>query len=671
MKRWSVIFLSILLILGGVWWFWSLGNIKDDKNVKILLKVEQNSVEVKRGGQSGWRPASREEELMPGDTVRTDESGEAILSFFKIGESRLAPNSEITLEQAEASPGDISPFLVKLKISAGSVWSRVLRLLDLDSAYSVRANNVVATVRGTSFDLGTSTSGVVLLVSEASIQVINPGVDESARTVNNPIVVTEGYTASFDAFGGIQKSEAISEKTKQTDWYLKNQNRDTVFIKQAKDDAVKRYMSLGSAKPESLLDGMVRLSERVHLSLASEKAPSLYARYAVRRLFAIKQLIDAGESGRAFQALAGLEEAINAKYNGSEGEQYRKSILRRLRDFSLLLQDVGPEDPNLYRLKQRLEDLSIHLSVSDALETAYARMMIVDSRLDEAAALILQSSLDDAKSILDTARSGISNVERDIDRLPDNTPAQKLDSLRGKLYALKARETAIRIRLATAIMPPESEMPEITDETSATSTITDISTASTTDVASTQETSTIQRIALTAKPSPVTAGESVSLSVRGIREDGSQVDLTAKSTFGILGSLGSLNGPVYFSTQAGSVTLQATFKDQENTFSATMPLQILPKPANLSSIEFLAEGSTSIIPGVQVPLKVTAIYSDGSKKIVTGTALFASSNPDIGIVSGGTFVSQSRASGLVRVTAVYRENGIDASASLDFVVSPK
>ncbi len=671
MKKWPVIIIGILLILGGIWWFWSLGTVKDDDDLTIMLKVEQNSVEVKRGGQSGWRPAARVEELMPGDTIRTDEAGSATLSFFGVGESRLSPGSEVILEQAEASQTDTSPFLVKLKMSTGRIWSRVLRLLDLDSTYAVRANNVVATVRGTGFDLGMTSSGVTLLVSEASIQVTNPSLEQSAQPGSSPLVLTEGFMASFDAFGGIQKSEAISEELKQSDWYLKNQNKDGVFEKQAKEAAIKRFADPGVAKPESLLDSITRLSERLHLSMANEKAPALYARYALRRLFSIKQLIDAGESGKAFQALAGLEEEVSAKYNGSSAERYRKNLLKRLRDFSLLLRDIEPSNPNLYRLKQRLEDLSVQLSASDAVETAYARMMIIDFRLDEAVMLIRQSSLDDAKSVLDTARGGISNVERDIDRLPDNTQAQKMDSLRGKLFALKARETAIRTRLATAIMPPQSDLPQEEKKESVTSTTVEPPTPSTLTATSTEETSPLQRISLAAKPSPLTAGESASLSVRGIRADGSFLDLTAKSTFNILGNLGTLNGPVYFSTQAGSITLQATYKEGQNVFSATTPLQILPKPASLKSIEFIAEGSTSVLPGVQLPLKVTAIYSDGSKKIVTGTALFASSDPDIGIVSGGTFIAQSRTSGLVRVTALYREAGIDASASLDFVVSQK
>jgi hypothetical protein len=56
---------------------------------------------------------------------------------------------------------------------------------------------------------------------------------------------------------------------------------------------------------------------------------------------------------------------------------------------------------------------------------------------------------------------------------------------------------------------------------------------------------------------------------------------------------------------------------------------------------------------------------------VTGTSLFTSSNPDIGLVSGGTFIAQLRGLGTVRITSVYRENGTEASAFLDFTVSGK
>ncbi len=660
MRKWGFIVLFCLLLVGGLgWWFWSWGNINIQDNGSIGLKIQNPGVQVMRNGSSDWSDAEDNATLSPGDHVKTDGQGMATIVFFGQAEARLAPQSELVLQGIDHASDGSRPTKIDLKLELGRVWSRILHLAELEDSYSVTVNQVAATVRGTTFELAKTPSGSELVVWESAVEVgPSPGQDGASA----PTVVSEGFNAKFDSAGKISGIQVTADDQDDSDWHHNNINLDNAFAKSAAEQQEQRLIDMGGALPGGPLDGLYRLSENLHLKLDAEKAPQLYAAYVERRLYGIKRLIERNRSGAAFSTLTVLEQDINSRLRGPAAETFGRPLRRALFGMSDLLRDVGPSSP-YYRLKQKIEDMEVGLSINDDADGIYARMRAMDARLDEAIVLIGQMSLDEAKDALDAARQGIANAERDIDRLPETADPAKVSALRGRLGVIKAREAALRIKLATAISPPVTEM-----SSGDTTSTTDFLSASSTPEAMESTSTSYENIILSARPGSPFVGDKVALSVKATKADGSTVDVTANSIFSLTGA-GTINGPVFESTVAGPVTLRAEFKQADEVYDAEIKLEVKAVPVVLKSLKMTAESTGTLGPGESAVLHALAVYSDDSTKDVTVSTSFTTSNNILGYVVNNVLYAGKDAVGQLRVIGKYREGTVEVGAYIDFQIS--
>ncbi|GEM_PF-1094678 len=690
MKKFILVLVGLLILFGLAWWFWSLGRMPKVSPTKLLLRVERGTVQLKRGPDGAWTTASREQEIATGDVVRTGHDSTASISAFDFGESRLSANTEVTIQAARHEIEDGDSFVVQLYLSSGRLWSRLVRLFDLHSSFSVRSNTVVATVRGTAFDLQAETTSTILLVTDAAVEV-SVGAGNAAQQKLQPLIVSQGSTASFDFKGKLLASSPISSAAKQSDWFTQNSTRDETFVHQANERVITRLTELRPVSPDSALDGLTRWSERWHLTLQRDEAPQLFALYTARRLFAIKQLIEGGKSGLGFQALSALEEEMNARFKGAEGASYRRATIDGLKDVLRLLETVDPSSP-VYRLKQRVEDVHVKLNsaaiseAAGAAKLAYARLLVIETQVIVAERLLTKVDAEQVKEMLDTARQAISNVERDVDHVSNQTPVDDVAALRVKLFVIKAREAAVRVRLSsllqasqattTLAVPPTvtptssvlsmpALLPSTTTPKVQTSTV-DVIKPSTPPAATRPSSLSLQNLTFIAQPNPAQIGEAVRLMVTGQRSDGSTVDVTALSRFELIGALGSLNGPTYVALKPGSVTLKATVLERGVVLSATVNVQVVTKPVVLSSLEVNASVH-AIGFGGRVPLSARAIYSDGSVKDVTPAINFNVSSLETGSVVGNLFQA-GQALATARITGAYTEGGINVTGSTEISV---
>ncbi len=661
MRKWAIA-IAVLAALGiFAWWFWSLGSVPSPQQATITLEVTADPVSIKRFGASEWTAVNGNAQISQGDAVKTGAGGAATVIFAGRAESRLASNSELTLDQTTVDPN--APFSTLLHLTVGRVWSRVLRLLDLDESFAVRTDAVVATVRGTSFDLQTAPTGTTLWVSDSAVEVAGDGQRDVSKPMQTPLVLNEGYSANFDPQGSVVHTQQITDAAKQSAWFRGNTANDQAFDQKAAADLQNRLNALGGTRPGSLADGFSQASERLHLLLAGADASKLYGTYAERRMAVIMQMVASGSSGQAFQALSSLEEEMNGRITRTDGAAYRQSIRMAIGDVLFLLKDVEPSSP-LYRMKQRLEDDEISMA-SGAVETAYAHLLGIEARLEEASVMIGTGSVDDAGSALDAAQQGLMNVERDIDQLPDSAPVDRVRALRSKLDVLKAREATLRIRLATAVQPPTSEI-----QGAATSTV--MVATSTLEILSPTSTASFTGLRVAASPNPANVGQTVTLKCIGILADGSTTDVTAKTQFLLQGTVGQLNGPTYVSDAAGNVTIAASYTTSDGqTLHATVNVQIKAAPVTLTGMNVTTvDGSTSasLLSGERVQVMATAVYSDGTQKDVTPFVQFVSSDPQIGSFAGNVFLAGQTA-GTATVTGRYTESGVVVSGNMPIAVA--
>lgn len=668
MKKW-LFFGGVVLavIFTGCWWFWSLGNVQSSDRVFATISLDTGITEIRRGS-ADWRTAINNEQVFAQDAIRTQAGARATIHWFGSGESRLEQSTEVSVQDAAFDRETAVPFTVKLTLSSGRMWSRLLRLLDLNATYSVQANKVVATVRGTAFDMSASSTGTMIAVSDSAVQV----------DAKDMPVFSSGTVARFDANGRLLGSDKMSEEARSSAWFEKNRSSDAVFLSRAHSDAEDRLKALGGSRPESVTEAVARLSERLHLSFAGDRAPRLYAAYSVRRLDQIRRLVNEGKTGLAFQALSRIEDEIRSRLSEADGGPYRVALRGATRDIVIVMEDIGPSSP-AFRLKQRIEDLrtSIEDPASGPAEALYARLLIIESSVDAVDAQLSAGSSDMAKELLDTADQGMQNVERDIAGLTVRLPASLDLALNGKLSGLKLRSSALRERLNAG---PATSTPEAATSTvpfiSTTSTIPTTTTTVTIPPVTTTPTSTkpaaalgVQRIQISAQPSPVQAGEIMRFTVTGTKLDGTTVDVTSLSQFERFGTLGSLNGPTFVSAVGGSTTIKATYHEGTQVLTSSIQVTVLAPKPTLKSVSVTPIGNTTIAIGSRLGLVADATYSDGSKKDVTATATYSVSDPTLGSMAGSTFVANGKIPGIVIVTAKATENGVTVSGSIDLTIS--
>ncbi len=626
-----------------------------------MLDVLAGQVQIMRAGQNTWQGIANGTELKSGDAVRTAEQGSAVLDFYGLARCALAPSSQVKVRDLE--PGAVgSPLTLRLDLEAGRAWSRVLRLFGVDDTYSIASSNVVTTVRGTAFDLWRQAQGTQLSVTDSAVEVSGQG---SAPTTDlgTPSVVGQGYTVKFDESGKTQNTVALSEELRQSAWFTSNTQNDTVYAKKMQDALTAKLQAMHGISPDSWLDGLARASENLHLAFSGAQAPELYAAYTERRLFAIKNLVEQGKSGAALSALTVLQNDVESKLSGSNSTNYARYLSRAVTEISELLSDAAPTSA-LYPMKQKLEDLSVTLAGNDELEAIYARLQAISARLDEASVLIGQNSLDDAKNALDAARDGMTNVERDMNQLPDTASHDRVAALRGKLDVLKAREAAYRVRLATALQPPQNSLSAATttsDLLNGSSSATPGLVAATTTMA----TSTYDNIELSAAPTNARVGDKVELRVQALMSDGSKTDVTTMTKFSLTGPA-RLNGPTLVANASGTVEVVATFDAGSDEFVAKLRLPIGAAVAVLQTLKLTVAGTDELGFGARTALTATAVYSDGTTKNVTAATQFSSSNLSLGYMTDNVFNAGQNSTGTVRVVAAYAEAGKSLTAAHEF-----
>src|SRR5512133_833294 len=218
MKNFLLVLLVLLMILGFGYWFWSFGVVPHGNERYVQLSVEQSGVQVKKPGSDQWEDVSANTKIETGWSVKTNETGLATIRFYDQGESRLDRNSEMVVSEAVAGKHSGQGMKAKITLNAGRVWSRVLRLLDIESAYSVRSSDVVATVRGTAFGIEKNANGGVKVSVGESVVTVASAADPNGKA--KPI--SEGVVASFSASGTSMEEHETTDQERSEGWRVSN-----------------------------------------------------------------------------------------------------------------------------------------------------------------------------------------------------------------------------------------------------------------------------------------------------------------------------------------------------------------------------------------------------------------------------------------------------------------
>ncbi|MCX6781922.1 MAG: FecR family protein [Candidatus Magasanikbacteria bacterium] len=152
--------------------------LTDQSAVRPWVEVVSEKVSVQT--EEGWQDLQTGDEIPDGATISTDLNGLANIHMPDGSSIQLDSNSEITLEQADYAD-DSDTLKVKIRLTAGRVWSKIMELATTDSYWEVKTSNAVASVRGTAFGMEYDDEETQIIGSENTVEVdaLDPSTGQS------------------------------------------------------------------------------------------------------------------------------------------------------------------------------------------------------------------------------------------------------------------------------------------------------------------------------------------------------------------------------------------------------------------------------------------------------------------------------------------------------------
>jgi hypothetical protein len=131
---------------------------------------------------------SAEQIIRSGDTVATDETGRAVITYADGSTALLEESSALTIEFVQTSAGD---YAVRMQQTLGRVWYAVTRAVTLGTRYEVRSAGMASVIRA-----GSDSYVTVSPTGETTVVTISGSVDTSAGGVEVSVPAGSSTTVS-------------------------------------------------------------------------------------------------------------------------------------------------------------------------------------------------------------------------------------------------------------------------------------------------------------------------------------------------------------------------------------------------------------------------------------------------------------------------------------------
>jgi hypothetical protein len=185
-----VLVLLILIVGGGI--FWLNSSAQAAVNVSATLTVYQPTASVARNRSSAFAAATSGAQVQAGDSVSTDAKGRASIQLPDGSLTRLASDTQISLDAAHFSKsGTLHD--AKLTEKVGRTLTSVQHLVS-GATFKVAGQAAVASVRGTKFEVYIKADGTML------VKLFDGQLDFDGK---NHVHLVAGQQATADGQGNI------------------------------------------------------------------------------------------------------------------------------------------------------------------------------------------------------------------------------------------------------------------------------------------------------------------------------------------------------------------------------------------------------------------------------------------------------------------------------------
>lgn len=150
---------------------------------KTVISELHGTAKVTHAGKV--TPAKEGQHLEEGDSIEVGTSSTVALLWPWYGRSILGARSVLEIHALRES-ADHQTIRIRLVLATGRIWTRLQQLAGGDGAFAVKASNVVAVVRGTSFGVAYADKKVNVQVVESRVRVFHEDQEPGPEELDKP-----------------------------------------------------------------------------------------------------------------------------------------------------------------------------------------------------------------------------------------------------------------------------------------------------------------------------------------------------------------------------------------------------------------------------------------------------------------------------------------------------
>lgn len=386
----------------------------DEFSGKVLIERGGRLIGAKKGMQ-----------ILENDQVITGSNGNAVIRYFDDSISRLATNTKIEINKLVRPDVNSVNTYVEVILLDGTIWSRVINLVESRSAFVVRAMDVSTAAKKAAFNVevgddrlqigvfnhtvDVKTDGQVEKVMSGEKMVVDNGFSEVVtlnRTEKNDVWVQENLESDSKYLTQVEdrlleeKKKAVGVDSAGNVSFDNSLKQDTLLLLTF-DDVKKQKMALDLAEM-NFIGAQVKLHD-VDLTKEERAGASIAIQQFADQIKGFYELVDK----------VALTDEVYAK----ELKTYiDNKVLLQKKDLSLVL----PDSP-AYPAKEVLNEVEL-LSATNEAELMQLKVDQAAEKLSIAEDVKGKGNAELASQIVDEYKKEMTGVVDLIDQLSETTP---------------------------------------------------------------------------------------------------------------------------------------------------------------------------------------------------------------------------------------------------------
>jgi hypothetical protein len=416
--------LLAVFLFFGVFNFMTLSPTVVNASTLTVLSVVEGGVLVERDGE--FIDVYEDLVLESGDSITTSSDSLAVIQYFDDSVTRLDSNTQIVITSLDRPRDNSLNSYVEISLLDGMLWSRVINLVDENSAFVVNAAEVSTKTQRGAFNIEVGSDEVEVGVFNYSVEI------ESEQNIDK---VISGEKLTVQNSSKFSKKEKLDVNT-QDDWIKGNLFSDGVYLASVEDDLlVSKMESIGVKGGDKIeFDNSLKESTALFLTFDDVKKQTLKLDLAERNFIAAQ--IKLGTESLTVEEKLEVEEVFETFtltfsdfYSLIDEVETRDSEyaddLKFYAESKLSAQEKGvatlaPNDP-AYAAKIVLDDLAISGADNDEdllkvkQGQAGEKLYLVENAVNE-------GDFELADQIIEDYKKDINDVAVIIESLSDDSP---------------------------------------------------------------------------------------------------------------------------------------------------------------------------------------------------------------------------------------------------------